>query len=334
MPALSNSGSPRIAAIVVTRNRLALLQENLAALRGQTRRPDAIFVIDNASDDGTREYLDSQSDLTVIHQGNLGGAGGFHRGLKEAYHAAYDWFWCMDDDTIPHVDTLEKLCAAPAFKDKSAGYLGSIVRWTNGRLHQMNMDSEHRGTDISWYDTVLRDKCVANKISTFVSILINRRAVAQVGLPFKEFFIWSDDIEYTYRISSQFPCYHVLDSTVVHKTPHNKNGNLSTIAPGDVWKLRYGLRNQVAYMRGQNDLSLRRFKIAYFLVRNTLFILKSRAPLGLIFNLWSGLWFNPRIERVPPDKPDTATPAKLAPSPSVSHSNKRTEDALTASDSI
>ena len=309
---------PRIAAVVVTRNRLALLQECLAALRAQTRVVDEIFIIDNASDDGTRDYLDAQTDLIVIHQGNLGGAGGFHRGIKESYRAGYDWFWCMDDDTVPYLDALENLCAAPAFEEESAGYLGSIVRWTDGTLHRMNMDSEHRGTDISWYDTVLQDKCVANEISTFVSILISRRAVVGVGLPLKEFFIWSDDIEYTYRISSEFPCYHVLDSVAIHKTPHNKNGNLSTIAPGDVWKLRFGLRNQVAFMRGQHDVSLRTLKIAYFLVRNTLFILKSRAPLSLIFNLWSGLWFNPRIERVAPDQP---RPAKLAPSKAAASSD-------------
>lgn len=296
------SQTPRLCAIVVTRNRLALLQECLAALRAQTRSLDEIIVVNNDSNDGTREYLDAQADVTAIHQGNLGGAGGFYRGLKEAYRRGHDWFWCMDDDTIAHPDALEKLCTPPAFRDKSAGYLGSVVRWTDGSLHRMNMVGAHLGEAITWYDTVLQDKCVNSNISTFVSILINRRAVAQVGLPIKEFFIWSDDIEFTYRISRSFPCFHVLDSVAVHKTPHNRNGDLHTIEPGDVWKLRYGLRNQVAFMRRQQDLSARPLKIVYFLLRNTLFIVKQRAPLGLIRALWSGLWFNPRIERVPRDK--------------------------------
>ncbi len=299
MPAHPSPSAPRIAAVVVTRNRLALLQECLAALRAQTRQVDEIIVIDNASDDGTREYLAAQSDLTAIHQGNLGGAGGFHRGIKEAYRAGHDWFWLMDDDTIPTPDALEKLCETPGFRDESAGYLGSVVRWTDGNLHKMNMVSAHRGdSGIAWYDTILSDKCVPSEISTFVSVLVNRRAVAKVGLPLKEFFIWSDDVEYTHRISRVFPCFHVLDSVAVHKTPANQNGDLSTIKPEDVWKLRYGLRNQVAFMRRQRDLKLRPLKIAYFLARQTFFILKNRAPLHLIRDLWSGLWFNPRIERV------------------------------------
>ncbi|HEX8463436.1 MAG TPA: glycosyltransferase family 2 protein [Abditibacterium sp.] len=293
--------APAVAAIVVTRNRLALLQECLAALRAQTRRPDEILVIDNASDDGTREYLNAQTDLVVIHQGNVGGAGGFHRGIKEAYGRGHDWFWCMDDDTIPAPDALETLSAAPSFADKSAGYLGSVVRWTDGALHKMNMVGGHdKGYD--WYNTVLGDKCVPSSISTFVSILINRRAVAKVGLPIKEFFIWSDDVEYTHRVSRVFPCFHVLDSVALHKTPFNKDGGVAGLEPHEFWKLRYGLRNQVTFLRRQQGLSLRGLRVAYFIARNIFFIVKARAPLSLIKNLLSGLWFNPRIERVAPDK--------------------------------
>lgn len=301
--ATAPTATPRIAAVVVTRNRLALLQECLNALRSQTRALDEIFVIDNDSDDGTREFLDSQPDLTAIHQGNLGGAGGFHRGLREGYGAGHDWFWCMDDDTIPTPGALEKLCAAPAFKDASAGFLGSIVRWTDGQLHKMNMVGEQAGNGLLWYDTVLQDKCVPAEISTFVSILISRAAVARVGLPLKEFFIWSDDVEYTHRISRHFRCFHVLDSIAIHKTPANQNGDMGTLNPADYWKLRYGLRNQVTFLRRQQGLSLRPLRVAYFLARNTFFILKSRAPRSLVRDLWSGLWFNPRIDRVTPDQP-------------------------------
>ena len=296
---------PRIAAIVVTRNRLALLQECLDALHSQSRAVDEIFVINNASNDGTREFLDSQSDLTAIHQGNLGGAGGFHRGIKAAYGAGHDWFWLMDDDTIPHPDALKKLCAAPGFKTGSAGYLSSIVRWTDGQLHKMNMVGSHTAGGMSWYDSVLHDKCIPSEVSTFVSILVSRRAVAEVGLPLKEFFIWSDDVEYTHRISRQFPCFCVLDSVSVHKTPANKDGDPSQIAPGDVWKLRYGLRNQVAFLRRQPGLSLRPLRVAYFMARQVYFVAKGRLPLGaklgLLRRLGSGLWFNPQIERVAPD---------------------------------
>ena len=47
----------RVAAVVVTYNRLPLLQQCLAALKAQTVPPAAVWVIDNASTDGTREAV-------------------------------------------------------------------------------------------------------------------------------------------------------------------------------------------------------------------------------------------------------------------------------------
>ena len=38
------------------------------------------------------------------------------------------------------------------------------------------------------------------------------------GLPHKEFFIWSDDIEFTARVLRHEPGYFVPDSVAVHKT--------------------------------------------------------------------------------------------------------------------
>ena len=40
--------------------------------------------------------------LQLIHSDdNLGGAGGFHLGVRLAYDAGYDRIWLMDDDVVP-----------------------------------------------------------------------------------------------------------------------------------------------------------------------------------------------------------------------------------------
>ena len=58
--------------------------------------------------------------------------------------------------------------------------------------------------------------------ATWVSLLVHRGAVDRHGLPAKEFFIWSDDIEYTGRILVSELGYLVPTSIVLHKTeaPH------------------------------------------------------------------------------------------------------------------
>ena len=75
-----------ICAVVVTRDRLALLQQCIEALRAQTRRPDRVLVVDNASSDGTAAWLAGQADVETLRlEENLGGAGGFHAGLSRAH---------------------------------------------------------------------------------------------------------------------------------------------------------------------------------------------------------------------------------------------------------
>jgi rhamnopyranosyl-N-acetylglucosaminyl-diphospho-decaprenol beta-1,3/1,4-galactofuranosyltransferase len=304
---IAQAPAPKLAVIIVTHNRLALLQECVAAVLAQTRPLDEVIVIDNASTDGTGAWLDEQvgehPTLTVIHQGNLGGAGGFHRGIKEGYSRGHDWFWCMDDDTIPHPDALERLCAAPPFTQASTGFLGSLVQWTDGTPHKMNMwfDAPDGAQSVGWYSTVARDKCVPCATASFVSILISRRAVEKVGLPIKEFFIWCDDSEFTYRISQHFSCFWVLDSVALHKTPVNARGTLSSVTPREYFKLKYGLRNEVFFRRSQKKPPvIKAIQVGLLLARHSFQLLKHRAPLFLMRSLWSGLLFSPQIERVAP----------------------------------
>lgn len=308
-PVDATSRVASIAAIIVTRNRLALLQESVAAVRAQKRALDEIIVINNDSDDGTRQWLEEQDGLTVIHQGNLGGAGGFYRGIKEGYARGHDWFWCMDDDTIAQPETLERLCAAPPFRDSRTGFLGSLVQWTDGSIHKMNMWLSLPGgaRDVHWFGSVLDDGCVPAQTSSFVSILIHRRAVERVGLPIKEMFIWADDAEYTYRISQHFSGWLVLKSIALHKTPINKDSQLGTISPSEYFKLSHGLRNDIYFRRVQKTpLRSKMMGIGLSLLSHTRLLLKHRAPFYLMRSLWSGLFFSPRIETVRPTPPKKA----------------------------
>ena len=50
----------KVSAVVVTFNRKELLIECLEALRRQTRPLDALYIIDNASTDGTEELLEGR----------------------------------------------------------------------------------------------------------------------------------------------------------------------------------------------------------------------------------------------------------------------------------
>lgn len=61
----------KIVAIVVTYNRKKLLKECLEAIYTQTVRIDTLILIDNASTDGTTEFLKEFDKLGQLVGGNV-----------------------------------------------------------------------------------------------------------------------------------------------------------------------------------------------------------------------------------------------------------------------
>jgi GT2 family glycosyltransferase len=211
-----------VCAVVVTHDRKEMLRECLDALRAQTRPPERILVVDNASRDGTRAMLEREyPEVSVLPLAtNEGSAGGFHEGMRRAYAAGAEWLWLMDDDTIPTPDALSELLAAPARLDSlpRPALLASKVLWLDGRVHPMNSPWPERTRVQRAVESAERG-LLALRFATWVSLLVHRSAVDRHGLPLKEFFIWSDDIEYTSRVLlGGDGCYLVPTSVVVHKT--------------------------------------------------------------------------------------------------------------------
>jgi GT2 family glycosyltransferase len=98
----------RILAAVVTHNRRDLLERCVEAITRQTRAPDGVVVINNASSDGTVEMLDARG-VPHIDQANLGSAGGWNRAITECLDKGYDAVWLMDDDGYPDPHALAAL---------------------------------------------------------------------------------------------------------------------------------------------------------------------------------------------------------------------------------
>ena len=102
----------KIVAVVVTYNRKELLEENIKALLDQEFDQFDILIVDNASTDGTEKVVKKYESkkLKYMNTGaNLGGAGGFNFGLRQAIEKNYDYCWLMDDDTIPTKTALKSL---------------------------------------------------------------------------------------------------------------------------------------------------------------------------------------------------------------------------------
>ena len=301
----------KIYAVVVTYNRLELLKECLAALKAQTYKLDKIVVIDNHSEDGTADYLSTLrgDDLfqIVTNETNEGGSAGFSRGIKISALEHPDWIWVMDDDSIPSPDALERLL--PYTLPEKVGFVNSKVVWKDGTPHVMNIPFVSKNQEqkklLFAGNEALQKNCQIVESASFVSLLLRGSLPWEVGLPFKEFFIWCDDAEYTERIT-RHGYYGLLaeDSVVLHKTAKNYSSSLYTVPVSAAWKVFYGERNE-SFLRRRRKGAFKFFfsQINAFRVhahhlrkmnipKEDQQILISQSRKGL----WAGFFFRPKVE--------------------------------------
>ena len=208
----------KICCVIVTFNRLSLLKECIQAVLNQTRSLDKIIIVDNGSSDGTKEYLSNLKgeNIQIIYQENLGGAGGFHTGLKAAYEQEYDWIWLMDDDVEVASDCLENLlkysniskCLHP-----NKYYIDNVnFKW------EQWYDS-FRGVTYSLHNTSFKnnkDICFVN-VGCFEGMLISREIVNKIGFPNKNYFIVGDDLEYGFLASNYTNVSYVKNAKIIRK---------------------------------------------------------------------------------------------------------------------
>jgi GT2 family glycosyltransferase len=234
-----------VCAIVVTYNRVELLRSCLDHLAAQSRPPDRVLVVDNASTDETADVLAARDDVEVLRlEVNGGGAGGFAAGLEHAFGDGHDWFWLLDDDTLADAECLRTLLDGVARAPRPPRVMASTVRWRDGRLHPMNapwMRMHRRGAFAEGAGAGL----VAIRATTFVSALVHRDAVAQFGLPPAHFFVWLDDIEFTGRVLREGEGYLVPESVAWHWTPR-PHSTLSDARD----RFYYKARNHLWLLRG------------------------------------------------------------------------------------
>lgn len=194
-----------VIAVVVTYNRLPLLRRNIACLRANAP-VSRIIVVDNGSTDGTAEWLESERDerLCTVRQENVGGSGGFHRGIDEAVKAGADWVWCMDDDVFPRADCLQQML--PYTADERVGLIAPR-RLMAGRV----FTNDFTGYDFthpfrSLYTGKLAKLATLPSEPTpiagtaFEGPLIRAEAVKKAGLPNRDLFIFCDDTDYCIRL--------------------------------------------------------------------------------------------------------------------------------------
>lgn len=248
-----------VAVVVVTFNRADLLVGMLEALGAMHRQPEAIIVIDNASTDHTRAVLGDATNLGLdaVHlDDNLGGAGGFHLGVKMAYEQGFDRIWLMDDDVMPAPECLDVLLAQDeaclmSVREDTTGALVEKAAMTFDLANPLSIKPKTAMVETTYGTRAAMPERVELENVAFEGFMIRREVVTRIGLPDPTYFIFYDDCDYAIRARrAGFRIWAIRDAVLVRQLSFDQQHDLAG------WKGYYMYRNLfvVHFRYGENAL--------------------------------------------------------------------------------
>ena len=201
----------RVDVVLVAHDGARWLPRTLAALRGSTRRPDAIHVVDTESIDGTAMLLDNAASMidTRLQAPRTQAFGASIAQAVEALPAIEGsdahWIWVLHDDSAPAADALEQLLLA-AEQHPDAWVLGAkSVGWTDSsRLQDVGLSLTGSGHRDPRIDRGERDQGQywdsAEVLAVGSAGMLLRREVWQALAGMRPIYpVFRDDIDFCWR---------------------------------------------------------------------------------------------------------------------------------------
>ncbi|HSV38789.1 MAG TPA: glycosyltransferase family 2 protein [Nocardioidaceae bacterium] len=248
-----------VAIVIVTFNRAELLARCLDGLMALKHAPDAVYVVNNASEDHTQEVLEGHEGLPlhpINTRENLGGAGGFHLGVQRAYEAGYDRIWLMDDDVVPEPDCLDVLMAHDgpclmAVREDLDGTLceKAATKFDLGNPLAIRPKRESVEDAYASRDAMPAEVPIENV--AFEGFIVKREVIDVIGLPDPRFFIFYDDVDFAIRArKAGFPILALRDAVLVRQLNFDQQHDMRS------WKGYFMYRNLflVHFRYGDNAL--------------------------------------------------------------------------------
>lgn len=243
-------------AVIVTYNRLELLKDCLAHVENQTVAAKGIIVVDNASEDGTAQYLreklsDARYHVITCAQ-NTGGAGGFEKGIELALDMEQtDCVLLIDDDAMIDGDYMERIMEGRRKHGSCHAFAGTVEDHGVIDVWHRRRKAKHgirlTNCPVSDYENAY----FMCDTASFCGMVAETDIMRKAGLPCGEYFIWNDDVEYSLRLNQYTRFLVIPAARLNHMTaegkaryPHRRYD----------WREYYGIRNRLWYVEKHGTL--------------------------------------------------------------------------------
>ena len=273
-----------VAAVIVTHNRVELLEASLRQVANQEGAEVAhVVIVDNGNDPAVRELVEAVCGSRAHYVGsatNLGGAGGFALGFLTALSLGADAIWCADDDGRPadaHVlATLQEVAEREGLEE-----ISPVV---------CNIEDPERlafplRQGLVWRRTLseLEGSFLPGIASLFNGALISARAMEIIGVPDYRLFIRGDEVEYHRRlVRSGLPFGTCLTCAYLHPDGSDEfkpilGGKMHTQYPDNEFKRYFTYRNRGYIM---NQPGMRKLLPQEYARFGWFFLVQKKDPKG------------------------------------------------------
>jgi GT2 family glycosyltransferase len=214
--------------VIVTYNAAAYIGRALAAVAAQTRPPDEVVIIDNASSDGTSGVIEQATagwsiPVRVVPGGsNLGFAVANNRGVALLPHS--DFIALLNPDAFPEPGWLSALLAAAEAHPEAGSFASRLM--LDGKPGQLDGAGDVcHVSGLVWrhgHDRPERDVPEASRsgpvfAACAAAALYRREDWVRLGGLDERFFCYVEDVDLGFRLQlAGRTCFYVADAVVHH----------------------------------------------------------------------------------------------------------------------
>lgn len=208
---------------IVSFNSGDLLPRCLAHLAAQTRQPDEIYIVDNASTDTTTlEYLRLLTEQTVIFAASNAGYGAALNRIANELESG-DYLFCLNPDAYLEPDCLMNLIAARDRHPEAGSYAPLMLNASNPAIIDDAGDELHCSGNAwqRWFSKPVHDVVLCEEVifgPCGGACLLRVDAFQRVGAFDETYFLYAEDTDLALRLQlAGYTCWFVPDAEVMHQ---------------------------------------------------------------------------------------------------------------------